>query len=178
MKQAGTWQKLAAAMVGVAAIGFAASAGATDYTTNMGTIAPNTPYTQIVNHLAPAEPMGTSFMDLFNFQVGGSGFSSVAVNLDLSPYLDIPDLALALYSGQNAVGSLLAGPVASGVTLSYMLMTNTDYSLKVTGQTAGSLGGSYTLGVAAAVPEANSWLTMLAGLALVGFAASRFGRVY
>lgn len=177
MKRARPWKKIVAGMFGAAAISVAGVAGATDYTTNVGMIAANTPYTQIVNHLAPAEPLGTSFMDMFNFQVGGSGFSSVAVNLDLSPYLGIPDLALALYSGQNAVGSLLAGPVGSGVTLSYMLMTNTDYSLKVTGQTAGTLGGSYTLGIAAAVPEADSWVMMLAGLAVVGFAVGRFGRV-
>lgn len=176
MKRAVMWRKSAAGMFGAVAMGLAGLAGATDYTTNVGTIAANTPYTQIVNHLAPAELMGTSFMDMFNFQVGGSGFSSVAVSLDLNPYLDIPNLALALYSGQNAVGSLLAGPVASGVTLSYMLMTNTDYSLKVTGQTAGALGGSYTLGIAA-VPEADSWMMMLAGLAVTGFVARRFGRV-
>jgi hypothetical protein len=161
-----------------AAIGFAASAQATDYTYSVGTIAAATPYTQLVNHLvSDGEPVGTSFMDLFNFQVAGTGVSSVAVNLDLSPFLSIPDLQLGLYSGQNALGSLLAGPVSSGVTLTQMLMTNTDYSLKVNGTTAGLAGGSYTLGIAAQVPEADNWLTMLAGIAIVGLMARRSGRV-
>lgn len=174
MKQA--WHKVISGGLAAVAMIFTASAGATNYTTNVGTVAPATPYTQTINHLAPAEPVGTSFIDVFNFQVGGAGFSSVAINLDLSPYLTIPNLALSLYAGQDALGSLLAGPVSAGVTLSYMLMTNTDYSLKVTGQTAGTLGGSYSLAIAA-VPEADALPMLVAGLALVGLMARRARRV-
>lgn len=176
MKRITVWRNVAVGVFAAAAVGFVGAAQATDYTTNVGVIAPNTPYTQVMNHLAPVEPMGTSFMDLFNFQVGGSGFSSVAVNLALSPYLNISNLQLGLYSGQNALGGLLVGPVGSGVTLSQMLMTNTDYSLKVTGVTSGTLGGSYTLAIAA-VPEAQNWLMMLSGLSMLGLIAWRSGRV-
>ena len=154
--------------------GIASSAWSADYTFNAGALVTGTPYTQIVNHVLPAEPAGTSFIDLFNFQIvgGGTAASSVAVNLNLAPFLNIVNLQMSLYSGQNALGSLLDGPMGSGVTLMANLEPNTDYSLKVSGLTAGSLGGSYSAAIAV-VPEAQTWSMILTGLAMVGLVLHR-----
>lgn len=152
---------------------FVGSAWAIDNTFYAGVLTSAAPYTQIVNHVLPNEPVGTSFADYFNFQIAGGGSaSSVAVNLNLQPFLNIDNLLLELYSGQNAFGNLLDGPVGSGVTLTANLLTNTDYSLKVTGLTTGSLGGSYTTAIAV-VPEAERWSMMLIGLVMVGFVLRR-----
>ena len=173
MKLSGLWQKMAVLMLAVSGVGASGGAWATDYTFNAGTLVSGSPYIQVVNHLAPAEPVGTTFMDFFNFQIGsGSGTSSVAVNLNLVPFLNIANLQLGLYTGQNA---LWAGPVGGGVTLSSNLLTNTNYFLKITGTTSGTLGGAYTTAISA-VPEAESWVMMLAGLGLVGFVLRRNNR--
>ena len=164
---------LARTVIALLAAVAANAAWATDYTFNLGVWNPSTPYTQIVNHTLPGESVGTAFVDFFNFQVAGGGnASSVAVNLNLDPFLNIANLQLGLYSGQNALGSLLDGPVGSGVTLTANLLTNTDYSLRVTGVTSGSLGGSYSTAIAV-VPEAQTWVMMLLGLGLVGSAWQR-----
>lgn len=153
--------------------GLAGNAWATDQTFSAGVLTPAAPYTQIVNHVLPSEAVGTSFTDFFNFQISdGGNASSVAVNLNLQPFLNIDNLLLGLYSGQNASGSLLDGPVGSGVTLTASLLTNTDYSLKVSGLTSGSLGGSYSTAIAV-VPEAESWTMMLVGLGMVGMVLRR-----
>jgi len=167
---------LARTVIALLAAVAANTAWATDYTFNLGAWNPSTPYTQIVNHTLPGEPVGTAFVDFFNFQVAGGGSaSSVAVNLNLDPFLNIANLQLGLYAGQNGLGSLLDGPVGSGVTLTANLLTNTDYSLRVTGVTSGSLGGSYSTAIAV-VPEAQTWVMMLLGLGLVGLAWQRKSR--
>jgi len=154
------------------------SVWASDYTFNLGAWNPATPYTQLVNHVLPDEPLGTAFTDFFNFQVADSGSaSSVAVNLNLDPFLNIDFLQLGLYSGQNGSGSLLNGPVGSGVTLTANLLTNTDYSLKISGVTSGSLGGAYSTAIAA-VPEADTWAMMMVGLGMVGVALQRKRKLF
>ncbi|MBI5750765.1 MAG: PEP-CTERM sorting domain-containing protein [Hydrogenophilales bacterium] len=173
MKPSGLWKKMAVLMLALSGVGASAGAWATDYTFNVGTLVSGTPYTQVVNHVLPAEPVGTTFMDIFNFQIGSvTGASSIAVNLNLVPFLNIDNLQLGLYSEQNALWS---GLVGSGVTLSSYLLTNTNYYLKITGTTSGTLGGAYTTAISA-VPEAESWAMMLAGLGLVGFALRRNNR--
>ncbi len=157
--------------------GLAGNAWATDQVFNAGVLTTVAPYTQIVNHVLPSEAIGTAFVDFFNFQISdGGNASSVAVNLNLQPFLNIDNLELSLYAGQNAFGSLLDGPVGSGVTLTASLLTNTDYSLKVSGLTSGSLGGSYSTAIAV-VPEAESWTMTLIGLGMVGIVLQRKARI-
>lgn len=154
------------------------SAWATDYTYNLGAWNPSMPYTQLVQHTLPGEPVGTAFTDFFNFQIAsGTGASGVAVNLYLDPFLNIDFLQLGLYSGQNGLGSLLDGPVGSGVTLTANLLTNTDYSLKITGITSGSSGGAYSTAIAA-VPEADTWAMMLVGLGMLGVVLLRKRKLF
>lgn len=171
MKQSKRWKKWVVSLLAVSAMGASVCAQAADYVFEAGTLDTDTPYTQLVTHLAPIEPVGTFFMDIFNFQISdGTGTSSVAVNLALEPFFDITGLQLSLYSGE---GALWSGPVGDSVTLSSNLMTNTDYYLKITGTTSGALGGAYSTAIAVLVPEADSWAMMLAGLGLVGFALRR-----
>lgn len=156
--------------------GLAGNAWATDQVFDAGVLTSLAPYTQIVNHVLPNEALGTAFVDFVNFKIAdGANTSSVAVNLNLQPFLNIDNLLLSLYSGQNATGSLLEGPVGSGVTLVSSLLTNTDYSLQITGLTSGSLGGSYSTAIAV-VPEADAWAMMLIGLGMVGFVLRRNAR--
>ena len=148
--------------------GAAGNAWANDQTFNVGVLTPAVPYTQLVDHPLALEVAGTPFVDFFNFQIAdGGSASSVAVNLNLKPYLNIDNLQLGLYAGQNALGSLLDGPVGSGVTLTASLLTNTNYSLKISGVTSGSAGGSYSTAIAV-VPEAESWAMMFVGLGMLG----------
>lgn len=153
--------------------GMAGNAWAIDQTFYAGVLSSASPYTQIVNHLLPNEAVGTAFVDYFNFEIAdGGSASSVAVNLNLQPFLNINNLQLGLYTGQNATGSLLDGPVASGVTLTASLLTNTAYSLKVSGITSGNLGGSYSTAIAV-VPEAEAWTMMLLGVGIMGVVLRR-----
>lgn len=148
--------------------GTAGNAWANNQIFNVGVLTTAVPYTQLVDHPLALEVAGTAFVDFFNFQIAdGGSASSVAVNLNLKPFLNIDNLQLGLYTGQNALGSLLDGPVGSGVTLTASLLTHTNYSLKISGTATGSAGGSYSTAIAV-VPEAESWTMMLVGLGLLG----------
>lgn len=146
-----------------------------DVTTNVGLLQnyANDTYIGIINHLAPGEPSGTTFTDYFNFSTSGVGGSSVATQLVLGNFLDISNLQVSLFNGTApVVGTLVAGPVGSGVTLNAVLTANAPYTLQVTGTTSGLFGGSYSAAISA-VPEADSYAMMLAGLGLIGYTIAR-----
>lgn len=153
---------------------------AMDITTNVGVLQTytNSTYVGIINHLAPAEPVGTFFTDHFNFSTTGSTGSSVATELVLGTFLDITNLQVRLFNGTGPalLGTLVAGPVGSGVTLYASLVPNSAYSLQITGTTSGAFGGSYSLAISA-IPEADSVAMILAGLGLVGYVVRRNRRL-
>lgn len=153
---------------------------AIDVVTNVGSLQTyaNDTYIGFVNHIAPSEPTGTVFSDYFNFSTNGTGGSSVATTLTLSNVLDITGLSVSLYNGTGSanVGSLVAGPVGSGITINAVLTASAPYTLKISGTTSGSIGGSYSTAISA-VPEAKTYAMMLAGLAFVGFMARRNARL-
>lgn len=134
----------------------------------------NATYIGLINHTTPGESSGTFFTDYFNFSTSGSGGSSVATTLTLGDFLDIDNLTVTLYdgTGSSMLGSIVAGPVASGITLNAVLTPNQPYALVVSGTTSGSFGGSYSAAISA-VPEASTYAMLLAGLGLVGFSAGR-----
>lgn len=148
---------------------------ALDVTTNVGLLQSyaNSTYIGIISHVAPAEPTGTAFTDYFNFSTSGTGGSSVATQLVLGNFLDINNLQVSLFNGTApVVGTLVAGPVGSGVTLNAVLTANAPYTLQVTGTTSGLVGGSYSAAISA-VPEADTYAMMLAGLGLIGYSMKR-----
>lgn len=153
-----------AVTLGVNAMGQAAAA-----TYNLGAVG-TTPYLNFVS-IAGAS---VSFADTYTFQilpslqVGALSLQNHALSIH-TPYsmsvLDIGGLSLNIYDDAN---NLVAGPVAS---FSGELAPG-SYSASVFGLTSGVSGGAYSLAIAA-VPEAEAWAMMLAGLGVVGLVMFR-----
>lgn len=152
-------------------LGLAAASSAQAITYSAGTLS-TTPY------INTATVVG-AFSDTYNFTVAALpnvAGASVAANLDLgSLSLHISGLTLGLYTaGNTMLGSdTVTGPTDIQVNLNNTLAAG-NYYFKVTGIGDGvaTNSGVYTF-TAAAVPEAETYAMMLAGLGLVGFMARR-----
>lgn len=110
-----------------------------------------------------------SFDNSYTFDIAeASGFSAAALNLDFTTFANIADFNMSLWQGSTNLGS--------GTIFSYSNLASGSYALNLTGNT-GTAGGFYA-GVAmlAPVPEASTWLMMLAGISLVGLALHRKNR--
>lgn len=123
-----------------------------------------------------------AFSDRYDFTVAALpsvAGASVAVNLDLgSLSFHISGLDLDLFTTGNAwlAGDTVTGPTDVAVSLNSVLAPG-NYYFRVQG-TADGVGtgqGIYTF-TAAAVPEANTYAMMVAGLGLIGFSISRRNR--
>ena len=152
-------------------LGLAAASSAQAITYNAGTLS-TTPY------INTATVVG-AFSDRYDFTVAALpsvAGASVAANLDLgSLSLHISGLTLGLYTtGDLMLGSdMVTGPADIQVNLNSTLAAG-NYYFKVqgTGDGVATGAGIYTF-TAAAVPEAETYAMMLAGLGLVGFMARR-----
>jgi hypothetical protein len=126
---------------------------------------------------------GAAFSDEYIFDImplSATVGTGVTITLDIPLYpgqeFAIEDFAVAF---KDSSGSTIVSDVQTSVT-DYVvsvyanLPAAEDYKFVVSGNVTGSLGGSYG-GVlqAVAVPEAESYAMMLAGLGLVGFMVSR-----
>jgi len=121
--------------------------------------------------------------DIYTFDIlPVSAVAGTAVTITL----DIPELPGMEFeiSGfgvefRDSLNTLVAsdfqtGPTDFTVAISANLPAATGYKFIVLGNTTGTLGGSYGGALAAvAVPEAETYAMMLAGLGLVGFLVSR-----
>ena len=115
-----------------------------------------------------------SFADIFNFTVDASNHTVSSSTIQLAPdgtvsSTSITGLKLELFSGFNP--SLGATPLFSGLDLNAELLTQGDFSARISG-TAGSVGGGFSFSIAAN-PEPAEWMMLLAGLVVVGFMARR-----
>lgn len=174
---------LALALAGGMAGAHAASP--TDATFNMGTLNA-TPYVNTHTVMAGTDftlpPTGATlynFTDTYTFTVSGlpaAASTGVAVDLDLgSLSFHISNLKLDLFDAGN---TWLAGDIVTGsndlqVNVNASL-SNGNYYFLVRGYAdgVGTNQGIYTF-TAAAVPEAQTYAMMLAGLGLVGFTVLR-----
>jgi hypothetical protein len=86
----------------------------------------------------------------------------------------LSDINLSLYTSGNVlvlsgIPIAIGGTVTASVLADAPLTAGADYYFKVTGATAGALGGRISFFVAAQpVPEPNTCALMLAGVAVVG----------
>lgn len=169
---------LAFALVGT--MGSAASAHA-DSTFNMGTLSV-APYintsTVSAGTVFTIGSNAFNFTDTYNFSIVGAPTAAgtgVTVNLDLGDLgFHISNLKLDLYSGSTwLAGDIVAGSTDVSVSVSSVLAAG-NYNFKVLGFADGenTNKGIYTFS-AAAVPEAETYGMMLAGLGLIGFMISR-----
>lgn len=117
-----------------------------------------------------------SFSDFFQFTLPssfdvGSSAVNTQVNVFGNVFYDITGLSMSLYQG--IAGDATADTLlSSGLEIDRSLGMGTYY-FKVDGTATGKVGGFYTFGAVAAVPEPETYALMLAGLGLVGFAARR-----
>lgn len=174
---------LALALAGGMAGAHAASP--TDTTYNMGPLT-TTPYVNTHTVMAGTSftlpTTGTTqynFTDTYNFSISGlpaAASTGVAVDLDLGNLsFHISNLKVDLF---DAGDTWLAGDLvtdANDVQVNVnAILSNGNYYFKVRGfaDGVGTNQGIYTF-TAAAVPEAEAYAMMLAGLGLVGFMVSR-----
>jgi hypothetical protein len=161
--------------------GMASATAHADATYNMGTLS-TTPYVNTSTVTAGTVfTLGSNaynFTDIYNFTVVGAPTAAgtgVTVDLDLGSLgFHISNLKLDLFSGSTwLAGDLVTGSTDTSVSVSSVLSAGA-YSFKVRGFADGELTnqGIYTFS-AAAVPEAETYGMMLAGLGLVGFMVSR-----
>jgi hypothetical protein len=177
--------KLTQSLLAFALAGGLMSAANADTTYNMGPLT-STPYINTatvsagtVFTLPPTGSIQYNFTDTYNFSVAGlpaTASTGVSVNLNLgSLSFHISNMKLDLFNASNGwiAGDLVSGSSDNTVDVNAVL-TNGDYYFLVRGfaDGAGTNQGIYTF-TAAAVPEAETYAMMLAGLGLVGFMVSR-----
>lgn len=120
-----------------------------------------------------------SFADIFNFSVAAPDtlVSGAAMNVPMTfgtlTLYDIDDLTVTLFSGFDATGTSLLALTGDYSSHSDTLPVG-NYSLRITGNAVGMLGGSYTYtAFAQTVPEPETCAMFIAGLGLIGFLGRR-----
>jgi hypothetical protein len=117
------------------------------------------------------------FQDVYSFTLVGPGMlsgSAVAINSSVgATSYNILGLTVTL---QDASFALVGSDNTPATGFTFNNLAAGTYALNVLGYANGSEGGSYAgdvLATTAPVPEPQAYALMLAGLAAVGFAASR-----
>jgi hypothetical protein len=152
----------AALLVGASASAFAVGPGSLGAIDNMPTV--------IGDAVAPG-----SFSDVYSFLLTNPGDLSGGVHdISVVPLLNIQSSSFQVELRNGA--SSLIGTDTSPANFSFTGLSAGAYTLTVMGNAIGSMGGLYAGGVlaqTAPVPEPQSYALMLAGIAAVGFIASR-----
>lgn len=124
-------------------------------------------------------PLLYNFEDRYDFSIVGSpsvAGTAVTVDLDLITFgYSISNLRLDLFNAGNTwqAGDMVSGVGDASVSVLSPLVAG-NYYFKIRGTADGTLtnSGIYTF-TTAAVPEAQTYAMMLAGLGLVGYTVSR-----
>jgi len=131
-----------------------------DTTYEMGPLSPGGyPFVKLVG--------SDEFTDTYNFELEGTNnFEISVINFQMGTAYNINDLAFALYGTEGA---------ELGAELTYSgLLDPGVYHFTVSGTGSGTYGGYYTgLINVTAVPEAEVWVMMAAGLGLLGLKMGR-----
>ncbi len=121
---------------------------------------------------------GTPLLDTFSFTLGTAATLQVtAVTNDFLPTLDLIGSAISLYAGTVGSGTWMGSLPFDSVQqqTSTGLLSAGAYYYEVT-STVGrnAFAGSYTVtSQATVVPEPETYMMMIAGLAAIGFVATR-----
>jgi hypothetical protein len=120
-----------------------------------------------------------SFSEIFTFSLSAptTTLSTIAISFESTPVFGLSaDSMVWLYQEAGAVDTFKAA-YSFGTLFTASNLLSGDYYYKVTGSTTGSLGGVFALtsttAPIAVVPEADTYLMMLAGLGMIGLMASR-----
>ena len=127
---------------------------------------------------------GDSFIDTYLFDIANDHAFSVGtfVSIDIANLYQITGLEARFLRADDSLindSFMLASTTNYGIRVNSLyldspLAVGSDYKFVVSGTIDGTVGGSYG-GVlqATPIPEADSYLLLLAGLGLVGYAARR-----
>jgi hypothetical protein len=120
-----------------------------------------------------------SFSEIFTFSLSAptTTLSTIAISFESTPVFGLSaDSMVWLYKETGAVDTFTAA-YSFGTLFTASNLLAGDYYYKVTGSTTGSLGGVFALtsttAPIAVVPEADTYLMMLAGLGMIGLMAKR-----
>ncbi|MBI3433115.1 MAG: FxDxF family PEP-CTERM protein [Hydrogenophilales bacterium] len=135
--------------------------------------------------------LGTPIADIYGFDIGALTSEAIATSVKVTlqfgsgstPVYDISNFAITLKDVNGIVYGIDSTFDSSGaLNLGATLLPSTVaapgfYQFVVSGTTAGTAGGIYAGALSAApVPEPQTWLTLLAGLGLVGMMVERIKR--
>ena len=174
-------KRSAASKLALALLGFAAANSAQAVTYNIGVLGA-TPYINTTTVTAGPLTGIYNFTDRYDFSISGTpnvAGTAVTINLDLVTFgYHISNLRLDLFNAADVwqAGDSVTGPTDVSVSVLDPLVAG-NYYFKVRGTADGTLtnSGIYTFTTAstAAVPEADTYAMMLAGLGLIGYTVSR-----
>lgn len=145
-------------------------------------------YNAIFGNTFTAAEIGSTFSDTFTFTVGYPFDSGASLTSKFTSAAKVKDLEITGYSlnwfnpvtnALNTISGFNTGGSGVGATDTWELnatgLAAGSYFVQVTGKVLGNAGGSYAndLGVAAAVPEPETYGMLLAGMGVLGFLARR-----
>src|SRR3569623_350882 len=132
--------------------------------------------------------LGTPIADVYSFDIGSFASEAIATSVKVklqfgsggTPIYDISNFAITLQDTNGTIyGTDSTFDSSGALDLSAILSPSAIgapgfYQFVVTGTTAGTAGGIYAGALSAApVPEPKAWMTLLAGLGLIGMMVER-----
>lgn len=141
-----------------------------------------------VTHSIPG--LGVNFTDIYSFDIGALSAETIATTVRVTlqydgsntPVFDISNFSIALADINNVQYAFDNSFSNGALELSAVLAPSVVgvpgfYTFVVNGTTTGSAGGLYAGALSAqAVPEPQTWMTLVAGIGLIGMMVGRSKR--
>jgi hypothetical protein len=143
-------------------------------TVNAGTlpVAPADPFSHVFNH-GPGAFFDTVNFDIVQPNVGGSA-NPLVLTLNGMDVYNITGLSWQLWDNHHPNGLISYGVFGGDNTTHWVsLMAPGSYHIDITGTADGVAGGVYAVALISAVPEAETYAMILAGLGCLVFVKRR-----